>query len=253
MLIKRTILSSSVSIGKYTEFIEAICGMSVARQSSYVCFANAHTLITAHQEPAFASVVNNADIVAPDGKPVSVLMHASYSEKQDRVCGMDMLPDLLKACADKGLAVYFYGSTPEVLQQIHEKARTDFPALKIAGQYSPPFRALTPSEDEEIVTMINHAAPSLIFVSLGCPKQETWMHHHKGLINGCMLGVGQAFLTYAGLEKRLPQWARSLSLEWLYRLYLEPKRLWKRYLIGNTQFIIAASRWMLTTKLQQLI
>jgi N-acetylglucosaminyldiphosphoundecaprenol N-acetyl-beta-D-mannosaminyltransferase len=251
MLTKRTILNTSVSMGKYNDFIEAICELSTSRQSSYVCFANVHTLVTAHQEPAFASVVNNADIVAPDGKPVSILMNASYAENQVRICGMDLLPDLLGACSAKELSVYFLGSTIPVLEKIIQKATIEFPKLKIAGSFSPPFRTLTHAEDNEIVDLINRAKPSLIFISLGCPKQEKWMHDHKGMINGCMLGVGQAFLTYAGLEKRLPPWARKLSLEWLYRLYLEPKRLWRRYLIGNTQFIIAAGRWMLTSKLQQ--
>lgn len=253
MLKKKKILNTSISMGSYNEFIDAICAMSVSRSSSYVCFANAHMLTTAHQQPAFATVVNSADIVAPDGKPVSILMNVSYSTRQERVCGMDLLPDLLRACADTALSVYFYGSTDSVLEKIKHRALTEFPNLRIAGTYSPPFRTLSESEDAEAVNMINKANPSLIFVSLGCPKQEKWMHEHKGRINGCMLGVGQAFLTYAGIEKRLPPWARALSLEWLYRLYLEPKRLWRRYLIGNAQFLFAASRWMLASKLQQLM
>jgi N-acetylglucosaminyldiphosphoundecaprenol N-acetyl-beta-D-mannosaminyltransferase len=232
MLAKRTILNTCVSKGKYNDFIDAICMLSLNRKSSFVCFANAHTLTTAYQEPDFASVVNSADIVAPDGKPVSMLMNASYDENQERVCGMDLLPDLLQACSARELSVYFYGSTVPVLEKIMQKAKAEFPQLKIAGSCSPPFRKLSKTEDEDIVDTINAANPSLIFVSLGCPKQEKWMYDHKGLVNGCMLGVGQAFLTYAGLEKRLPQWARRLSLEWLYRLYLEPKRLWRRYLIG---------------------
>ncbi len=237
---KVKLFKTGVSIGSYNTFLEKILDFSARRISSYVCFANVHMLMEAHQKPSFRDIVNNADIVAPDGRPLSIMMKSHHGIKQDRVCGMDIFPDLLKGSEQRGLSIFFYGSTQEVLDTIRAKAKEQFPDLIIAGMYSPPFRKLTPEEDAEVVTMINQSGANMVFVSLGCPKQETWMNEHKGRIPACMLGLGQAFLTFAGLEKRLPEWARKLSLEWTYRLFLEPKRLWKRYLVGNSKFIFLA-------------
>lgn len=155
---------------------------------------------------------------------------------------MDIFPDLLKRAEKSGKSVYFYGTTEELLKIIVHKAKADFPALPIAGSYAPPFRPLTKQEDEMIIAKINEARPDLVFVSLGCPKQERWMAEHKNKINACLLGLGQAFSVYAGKEKRLPKWMRNLSLEWVYRLFLEPSRLWKRYLYTNSYFVFLTVR-----------
>jgi N-acetylglucosaminyldiphosphoundecaprenol N-acetyl-beta-D-mannosaminyltransferase len=133
--------------------------------------------------------------------------------------------------------VFFYGSQPQVLEAIQAKIAQELPTLKVAGAISPPFRALTPAEDAAYVQQINSSGAGLVFVALGCPKQEKWMAAHQEQIQACMLGVGQAFLTYAGLEKRLSPALRKLPIEWLYRLVLEPRRLFKRYAITNTRFL----------------
>lgn len=249
MISKIKLFNTWVSTAAYQEYLQNILTLAEAKKSSYVCFANVHMLMDAYKQPDFNQVINNADIVTPDGRPLSILMNYQYNLHQERACGMDMLPDLLKAAGEKGLSVFFYGSTQKVLDTIIKKAQIDFPQLKIAGAYSPPFRPLTPEEDKSVINMINSSEANLVFVSLGCPKQEKWMNAHKGKVEACMLGVGQAFLTYAGLEKRLPLWARNLSLEWLYRLCLEPKRLWKRYLIGNSRFLYLASKTLIVQKL----
>lgn len=242
MLPKVKLFDTWVSTATYEQYLQSILQLAEARKSSYVCFANVHMLMEASQKPAFKHVVNRADIVTPDGRPVSVLMNRQYKLKQERACGMDLLPDILREAEKSGLSVFFYGSTNEVLQAVTQKARQEFSSLKIAGAYSPPFRPLSREEDEAVVKMINASDANLVFVSLGCPKQEKWMYEHKRIVNACMLGLGQAFLTYADLEKRLPRWARDLSLEWAYRLYLEPKRLWKRYLVGNSRFLWMAGK-----------
>jgi N-acetylglucosaminyldiphosphoundecaprenol N-acetyl-beta-D-mannosaminyltransferase len=231
-----------ISTARYQDYLQSIMELAAAKKSSYVCFANVHMLMEAYQKPEFNQVVNEADIVSPDGKPLSILMNLQYKLQQKRACGMDLFPDILREAEINGLSVFFYGTTKEVLKAVTEKAIREFPSIKIAGSYSPPFRPLTQAEDQTIVDMIHISGAHLVFVSLGCPKQENWMRAHKGHINACMLGLGQAFLTYAGLEKRLPTWARNLSLEWAFRLVLEPKRLWKRYLIGNSRFLLLASK-----------
>lgn len=245
---KVKLLQTWVSTGPYLQYVQSITQLAEVRKSSYVCFANVHMLIEAYKQPDFNQVVNQADMVTPDGRPLSLLIKYLYGIEQERACGMDMFPDILKTAEENNLSVFFYGSTPEVLEALTIKAKEQFPQLSIAGSYSPPFRPLTPEEDKAVVDIINASEANLVFVSLGCPKQEKWMHEHVGKVQACMLGLGQAFLVYAGLEKRLPQWARNLSLEWLYRLYLEPHRLWKRYLVGNSWFLYLAGRAVLAQK-----
>jgi N-acetylglucosaminyldiphosphoundecaprenol N-acetyl-beta-D-mannosaminyltransferase len=150
---------------------------------------------------------------------------------------MDLLPVLLHEAAARGKSVFFYGGEQHVLDALLARIAQDVPTLRVAGAVSPPYRPITISEDQAYIDQINNAQTDLLFVALGCPKQEKWMASHQPHIKACMLGVGQAFLTYAGLEKRLPAGLRKLPVEWMYRLMLEPKRLFKRYAITNTHFL----------------
>lgn len=237
-----TILTSFISIGDYEAFIDEIIHLAKSKIQSYVCFANVHMITEAYREASFQKVINEANLVTPDGKPLSVFLWLSAGIKQDRVCGMDVLPDLLSRAETDGQSVYFYGGTTELLKIIEKKAHAEYPALKIAGSCSPPFRPLSEEEDALITQTINEAGPDLVLVSLGCPKQERWMAEHKGRLNACLLGFGQAFKVYAGVEKRLPKWMRNLALEWVFRLCLEPGRLWKRYLYSNSYFVLLTIR-----------
>lgn len=242
---KRKLLTSLISAGSFDDFVKHIFWLTEHRESSYVCFANVHMLMEAYNDREFNEVLNNADVATPDGNPVTKLSKLFYGKQQERVAGMDLLPRLLEEAAARGKSVYFYGSTNEVLEAVVSKAEEGLPDLRIAGYYSPPFRQLTAEEDTAITDMINQSDPDLVFVALGCPKQERWMSAHKGKVKACMLGVGQAYMTYAGLEKRLPAWARNMSLEWTYRLWQEPRRLWKRYLLTNSMFIFVTIKQLL--------
>lgn len=248
---KRRLITSLISAGSFTNFINHIFWLTENKASSYVCFANAHMLVEAYRDKEFNELLNNADVATPDGGPLSKLMKLMYGQEQDRVAGMDVLPRLLQEAALRGKSVYFYGSTDQVLEAVVAKAKHDLPDLKIAGYYSPPFRKLTDMEDAAITDMINEANPDLVFVALGCPKQERWMADHKDKVKACMLGVGQAYMTYANLEKRLPKWARDLSLEWTYRLWQEPRRLWKRYLYTNSMFVLLTLKLLLQKQTQK--
>lgn len=234
---KVQIISSLISTGTYSSFVEKIFALAERRSSGFVCFANVHMLIEAHTDPAFNEVLSRADLVTPDGMPLAKAVKILYGNEQDRVAGMDMMPTLLTEAAKRGKSVYFYGNTQPVLDGIRKRIQEDLPYLDVRGYYSPPFRAITPEEDEEVVARINAAEPDLVFVALGCPKQEKWMADHNGRIHGVMLGVGGAFNVYARMQKRAPRWMRTLALEWLYRLLLEPGRLWKRYLVTNSTFM----------------
>jgi len=219
------------------------------RESSVVCICNVHSVVTASQEAEFCRVVNEADMATPDGAPVAWMMRKLGHVDQKRING----PDLMwKYCAEsqgRDESAFFFGSTDKTLAILQTKLLASFPNLKIAGAISPPFRALTPEEDDAIVAQINASGAGVVWVSLGCPKQELWMAAHHGRINAVMVGVGAAFDYHAGTIKRAPKWMQDCGLEWLHRLVSEPRRLWKRYLVTNTLFVIGAARQLLRVKL----
>ncbi len=235
---KLQIIKSNISIGDYTTFIDELILLSQKKDSSYVCICNVHMLIEASDSQEFAKIVNQADIVSPDGKPVAKGLGWLYGVKQPRIAGMDLIGSLFKRIQNDRLSVFLFGSTQEVLEQIKQKAKSQFPEVNIIGYLAPPFRELSISEKNEIVTIINGHNPDFVFVALGCPKQERWMAEHKGNINSCMIGLGGAFPVYAGMVERSPDWMQNNGLEWVYRLYKEPRRLWKRYFYTNSKFIV---------------
>lgn len=249
---KRRVVSIDVSTAPYSGFVHTIAELGAAHISSYVCVANVHMTIEAWRSAAFADVVNGADIVTPDGMPLVKALKLLYGVEQDRVAGMDLLPALLASAAKRKLSVFFYGSTPEVLEKLRVRARREEPALEIAGSYSPPFRALSAEEESAVIERINDSGAHIVFVALGCPKQEQWMARHKGLIHAVMVGVGGAFPVYAGMQSRAPRWMQQYSLEWLFRLCQEPRRLFKRYVQTNSLFLLLLARDLVLTRLNDL-
>ena len=215
-----------------------------ARDSRYVVLANVHVVVTAAREPAFSAVLAEADLATPDGAPVAWMLRILGRVGQERVSGPDLTWALLGRCAAEGLPVYFFGSSRETLGLLAERISAAFPAL-VAGFEAPPFRPMTLEEDAETVASINASGAGLVFVGLGCPKQEHWMLAHRGRINAVMLGVGAAFDFHAGTVSRAPLWMREHGLEWLHRLASEPRRLWRRYLVTNTFFVLMAARQLL--------
>ncbi|HNK41829.1 MAG TPA: WecB/TagA/CpsF family glycosyltransferase, partial [Flavobacteriales bacterium] len=193
--------------------------------------------VEAHNDPAFAAVVNGADFATADGMPMLNQLNRRHQLGQERVAGNDIMPALMAEAAAQGLGIYLYGGKQEVLDLIVARAAKDWPTLRISGIESPPYRPLSNAEMEDAADRINASTAHIVLVSLGCPKQEKWMAAMKGKVNAIMLGMGGAFLLYAGVDSRAPKWMRDLSLEWVYRLALEPGRLWKRYLVTNTTFL----------------
>ena len=235
---KVKLIGTSITVGRYSEFIEKIVKLSQINNSSYVCVCNVHMLIESHDSKEFSGVVNGADIVTPDGKPVSKSIEWLYKVEQPRVAGMDLIESLFMEIAHQDLKVFLYGSTVEVLSKMVDNACQQFSGLNIVGTLSPPFRVLSVDEDKLEIDVINRHNPDFVFVALGCPKQEKWMAEHKGKVNSCMIGLGGAFPVYAGIVNRSPKWMQKYGLEWLYRLLKDPKRLWKRYFYTNTKFIV---------------
>lgn len=220
------------------------------RVSKYVCVANVHMLMEAHSNPAFASVLENADLVTPDGMPLVWLMKLMGVQQQDRVAGMDLFMTLCEQASAKHISVFFLGSKKEILERMKDKICQEFPDLEIADMQPLPFRPLTPEEDEAIVQQINQSGAGVVLVSLGCPKQELWMSQHKSQIQAVMLGLGGVFPVYAGIHKWAPKWIRKSGLEWLYRLLQEPRRLWRRYLATIPPFIYLAFKQVLIDRLK---
>ena len=236
-MVKIEILRFSVSLGKYRHFVDQIISKAAAKTKAYVCIASVHQLMEAHADPSFAKISHEADIVTPDGLPITWGLKWLYGIKQDRVAGMDLLPDLLKEAENKGLSVFFYGSTQTMLDKTADYLEQKYPNLKVAGLYSPPFRPLTVEEENNIASLINNSKVNLVFVVLGCPKQERWMAAMKSKINATLVGVGGALPVLVGLQKRAPGWMQKNGLEWFFRLVQEPGRLWKRYFVTNSLFI----------------
>jgi N-acetylglucosaminyldiphosphoundecaprenol N-acetyl-beta-D-mannosaminyltransferase len=235
---KHTLLSIDLSLGSYTDFVEEIIRLANSVEcSEYICVANVHMLIETCKDKEFAKAVNNAIITTPDGVPLTWGLKWLYGIKQERVSGMDLLPDLLQAASQHQIPVFFYGSTQEILFKTKVYVAQHYPCIPYTGVYSPPFQPLTPEEENEVISAVNASGAKIIFVALGCPKQEKWMAAMKGKINGVMIGIGAALPVLAGVQKRAPQWMQKSGLEWLYRLFQEPKRLFKRYLTTNSIFL----------------
>lgn len=212
--------------------------------SKTVAICNVHSVVTASQDPKFSKVLNAADIATPDGAPIAWMLRRTGFPRQKRVSGPDLMIDLLAACQERDIGIYFFGSTVDVLANLEKNFRQHFPSLRMCGFESPPF-APVDSINEAVVKRMNESGAGVVFVGLGCPKQELWMALHKGRVNAVMIGVGAAFDFHAGKLKRAPIWMQNVGLEWLHRLASEPRRLAKRYLVTNTIFVILASRQLL--------
>lgn len=236
------VLSSHIDVGGWDAVLDQINEWAKLRLSRYVAICNVHVTVTAWRDPSFQAVVNGADLATPDGAPIAWTLRRQGFENQQRVSGPDLMEKLFVRCAEESVPVYFYGSTPQTLAAMKYRLGERFPDLQIAGMESPPFRVLTSEEDESAVTRINGSGAGIVFVGLGCPKQERWMADHRGRINGVMIGVGAAFDFFAGSVARAPEWMRNSGLEWLHRLGSEPRRLWKRYLVTNTLFVFGIAR-----------
>ncbi len=214
---------SFLPLTKY-EAVQGVESILKEKKGDYFCLSNIHVVMESHRDPELKIVLNGAAGVFADGMGTAgALKYLGYMFK-DRVRGMDLMLGLCKYAAENGLKIFLYGNTNETLKRLSEVLKTRYPQLNIAGMYSPPFKELNREEDDEIVKMINHADPDILFVSLGAPKQEKWMAAHKGGIKAVQLGVGAAFDFIAGNLSQAPKWMQHHYLEWLYRLPQQPRK-----------------------------
>lgn len=241
-----TVLGVPIDAVSFADAQNRVIAWGRARESRYVVLANVHVVVTASREPGFSAVVAGADMTTPDGSPVAWMLGKLGQVPQERVSGPDLTWALLGRCEAEALPVYFFGSSRETLIHLVAHINAAFPSLVVAGFEAPPFRPITAQEDDEAVERINSSGAGVVFVGLGCPKQENWMLAHRARVNAVMLGVGAAFDFHAGTVSRAPKWMRENSLEWLHRLASDPRRLWKRYLMTNFIFVFKAAFQLLT-------
>jgi len=226
--------------------IDKIFSLANKGSGSYVCVSNVHMCMEVQDSLRMKKVVNSSDLTVTDGKPIYLIAKLKnfFSIKLDRIVtqvrGQDLVDGICKRASDFeiGLSLGFYGGiSAEVLDLVERNLKLKYPNINISFKYSPPFIMQGQEEDVEVINNINASKVDILFVGLGCPKQEEWMYIHKHQLSCCMIGVGAAFDFISGNKKHAPVLLQKLCLEWLYRLVSEPKRLWKRYLILNPRFL----------------
>jgi N-acetylglucosaminyldiphosphoundecaprenol N-acetyl-beta-D-mannosaminyltransferase len=232
------ILGMKVSWTNYQHASSLILAWAKQKLSKYICVATVNNVMESVDSDKFQAVMNEADLVTPDGMPVVWALRCLGRKNATRVYGPDLMHVVLEKAAAEGVPVGFYGTTPHVLQRLVERVRRMYGPLKVVYAFSPPFRALSAAEDQEVVRTINASGTAILFIGLNTPKQDDWMAAHRDRVRAVMVGVGAAFDFLAGTKPQAPRWMMRIGFEWLFRLAVEPRRLWKRYLTHNPRFLV---------------
>jgi bacterial polymer biosynthesis proteins, WecB/TagA/CpsF family len=235
---QQRILFTKVECTSYSAATAQILDWARQHESRSVYAANVHMLMEAHDHADFQQIVNQADLVTPDGMPLVWALRLKGQRAQQRVYGPTLMLSVLQAAAQARIPVGFLGSTDAILARLSEKMLAVYPDLQIAVCLPLPFRPQTQAEEQALRETINSSGARILFVALGCPKQERWISAQRGKMDAVMLGVGAAFAFHAGAVKQAPSWMQKLGLEWLFRLNQEPGRLWRRYWLNNPRFVL---------------
>lgn len=231
------ILKTKINVTNMSDTIKYIASHLEELRGKYICVSNVHTTVMAYENEDYRKIQNSAAMALPDGAPLSNYSRRKGYKSAQRVTGPDLMLELFAKSREEGYRHYFYGATQATLDSMRQVIERDYPGMVIAGMYAPPFRKMTEEEDAQIVQQINAAQPDFIWVGLGAPKQEQWMYQHMGQLQGVLIGVGAGFDYLAGYIRRAPKWMQKMSLEWLYRLLQDPRRLWRRYFTSNVKFV----------------
>ena len=246
--ISRHILGTRIDWTSYKDSTERIIKLVQNVGYGYVCVANVHVVMEAYHNPAFKQLINSADIATPDGMPLVWGLKMLGIKNAERVYGTKLTFHICEEAQKRDLPIGFFGGAKDVLELMIGNLKAKLPTLNVAYRFSPPFRNITKEEDEETIRKINNSGVKILFVGLGCPKQEIWMSEHKDKFAAVMIGVGAAFDFIAGTKPRAPTWMQNIGLEWFFRMMHEPQRLWKRYLLFNPQFIYLFGKQVLKEK-----
>jgi N-acetylglucosaminyldiphosphoundecaprenol N-acetyl-beta-D-mannosaminyltransferase len=241
----RAVLGMRVDGTDYAHAARTVVNWSLDGRGRYVCVANVHMVMEGWDDASFRHTVNDADLVTPDGMPLVWALRRLGVAQASRVYGPTLMLHVCQEAARVGVPVGVYGGRPEAVEGLVTRLRSRYPTLQVAYAESPPYRALTPEEDEAVVQRILESGARVLFVGLGCPKQERWMAEHRARLPLVQLGVGAAFDFHAGLVRQAPPALQRLGLEWAFRLAMEPRRLAGRYLRHNPRFAWLLARQLL--------
>lgn len=236
-LISRSILGMRVDVTTYADATARIMDWARAAQARYVCASNVHMVMETNDSAEFRGVVNGADLVTSDGVPLVWALKALGVPQAERVYGPTLMLHVCEAAAREGVPIALYGGTPESLEEFVVFLHANYPGIEIACLIAPPFRPPTPEEDAHYMQQLTDSGARIVFVGIGCPKQERWMAAHTGRLDAVLLGMGAAFDFHSGRVKQAPAAMQRLGLEWLFRLIMEPRRLWRRYAKHNPRFV----------------
>jgi len=240
-LASRYVLGMRVDATSYEDASRRVARWARDGRSAYVCVATVHMIMEAFDSSAFQRVVNGADLVTPDGRPLVWALRSLGVRDATQVRGTDLTAHVVELAAREGIPIGLYGGTPDLLETFARILERRYPGVRVVCRIAPPFRPLTPEEDETVTGEILSSGARLLFVGIGCPKQERWMEAHKERIPAVMLGVGAAFDFHTGRVRQAPGWMQVAGLEWLFRLLMDPRRLWKRYARHNPRFVVLFS------------
>lgn len=238
------VLGAHIDALAWEQCLASIAVWAARRESRAVFQCNVHSLVTAQRDAGFAKILDAADLADPDGAPVAWCLRRRGYPHQHRIAGPDLMWKCCDMAARHGFPVYFYGASEETLARLRARLREAFPRLRVAGWEAPPFGPQSTEAHARAAARIERSGAQIVFVGLGCPKQEAWIAAQRGRIHAVMLGVGAAFDFHAGRVRRAPRWMQRCGLEWLHRLLSEPRRLWRRYLTTNTLFVVYLVREM---------
>ncbi|HEX5260719.1 MAG TPA: WecB/TagA/CpsF family glycosyltransferase [Gaiellales bacterium] len=234
--------------GSYDDAVHAVIDRGLTGAGGYATLTSVHGLVLAQHDAVLRRALDEATTNFPDGVPVTWLQHSTGAPGAQRVCGIDLMPSVLEAGQAAGLRHYFLGSTPAVLAALRRQTAARYPEAQVVGTYSPPFAPFD-AWHEEAMEGLRASCPHLVWVGLGAPKQELWMHRFAADYHPALaLGVGAAFDIVASMRPRAPAWMRRHGLEWLYRLGLEPRRLTQRYARYNSEFAVRAAMQIAAVK-----
>lgn len=234
----RFIINTRIDATNYEDACDRIQTWATNQTSCYIVAANVHVVMTGYWQSQYQQAINQAALVTPDGMPLVWAMRLLGMKKQSRVYGPDLMLAWCDRAARQKIPLFLYGGTETMLAKLQLNLEKRFPGLTIAGIYAPPFRPLTSEEEASDRERIQRSGAKIVFVGLGCPKQEEWMYRQQGKLNAVMIGVGAAFSFHSGEVTQAPRWMMKWGFEWLYRIASEPRRLWRRYLINNPAFLI---------------
>ncbi|MFC1510382.1 WecB/TagA/CpsF family glycosyltransferase [Candidatus Omnitrophota bacterium] len=238
-----------VSVTNLNLAFETFLKWIAAKEKQYVCVAPVATIVDCQRDEAYRRIVNQAGMVTPDGMPVVWLGRRAGHPQVARTYGPDLMTLISDLGRQKNLKHYFYGGSAATLDLLEQRLRDQFPQIHIVGKFAPEIKDVGVQEETTRLVQINEAAPDILWVGLGSPKQDIWMAQHRDLLDvPVMVGVGAAFDFLAGVKPQAPKWMQRSGLEWLFRFCCEPKRLWRRYLIGNSFFIYLLCKQFLFSK-----